>query len=515
MQTQLQELLATKKLPSWLVRDKVFKSFDKVNKIFPGIGLSNFVEPCKLSDYDGVKNIAKALISNARVYLNSSLIVLAAARVPAKKQAKVIQLRSVLSNLVNACLVPATGAINDDLIKIVNDRVSLNLYCDIIDDQNKVYFRKNEGFFRVYNKLSAELAALRCKATLPKIEKNPYFKLFSSDNLPGDRFSIVFSSVGSDGLWDIATMSMRGISSCQRWNGAHKKCLIGSMIDPYVGILYLTAGTKFNELGSKMIRRCIVRFAVDDKTKKPFLLIDRMYPALSEEVLNKFISVVKTKTDNKYDVLYGPMLPGDMYRSSYIPESSATKKLVGNTASYKDTKIRTGKAPTIPSLERHQFNTDLMNMINQASSRAIETIKSNMKIVNDNVDDVPSKLLIDRIVNSPDFVTVDLRKYTNAIYNHLAASNELDKKKLYFNFLVNKKEILKKPTKTLFNDINKYYSNKPHKTKQNKEMSLTGKANKKNFGFVMDYITNNISKDMKTSLLEMVSSNKEVINLPE
>ena len=32
-------------------------------------------------------------------------------------------------------------------------------------------------------------------------------------------YKIVFSSNGKEGLWDIATMSARGITSCQGWNG--------------------------------------------------------------------------------------------------------------------------------------------------------------------------------------------------------------------------------------------------------------------------------------------------------
>lgn len=89
---------------------------------------------------------------------------------------------------------------------------------------------------------------------------------------------VVFSSDGRQGMWDIATMSMRGISSCQSWNGSYKRNLVGSMIDPCVGIIYIQDGAPCTK-GSRMKRRALVRYVLNKTTRKPALLIERIYPS--------------------------------------------------------------------------------------------------------------------------------------------------------------------------------------------------------------------------------------------
>jgi hypothetical protein len=98
----------------------------------------------------------------------------------------------------------------------------------------------------------------------------------------GNGKKIVFSAAGNKGLWDIATMSMRGIASCQRWGSSHCEHLIGSMIDPYCGIIYITNGNKF-KLGEKMLQRALVRFVINRRNEKPELFIERMYPRVNED----------------------------------------------------------------------------------------------------------------------------------------------------------------------------------------------------------------------------------------
>jgi hypothetical protein len=71
-----------------------------------------------------------------------------------------------------------------------------------------------------------------------------------------NKLRIVFST----DPWDIATMSMRGIYSCQRWDGnsEHKVRLVGTILDPCAGVIYLTDGTK-TRYGEKMLARSVVR----------------------------------------------------------------------------------------------------------------------------------------------------------------------------------------------------------------------------------------------------------------
>ena len=79
----------------------------------------------------------------------------------------------------------------------------------------------------------------------------------------------------SSKIWDIATMSERGVRSCQSWNaGVHKTKLVGSMVDPTVGILWLSY--RRTAKGSDMRLRSLVR-AVLDKHDNICLFIDRMY----------------------------------------------------------------------------------------------------------------------------------------------------------------------------------------------------------------------------------------------
>lgn len=74
-----------------------------------------------------------------------------------------------------------------------------------------------------------------------------------------DTYDIGFSSSDEKGLWDIATMSMRGVRSCMRWGSKHHTHLVGSIIDPFCGIIYLT-NRKRNKYGCLFKKRAVVRF---------------------------------------------------------------------------------------------------------------------------------------------------------------------------------------------------------------------------------------------------------------
>lgn len=88
------------------------------------------------------------------------------------------------------------------------------------------------------------------------------------------KLRIVFST----DPWDIATMSMRGITSCMQWSSIHSPHLIGSILDPNAGVIYLT-DDKATEHGPRMIFRAVVRIVIDEylKPKNPRFLIDKTY----------------------------------------------------------------------------------------------------------------------------------------------------------------------------------------------------------------------------------------------
>jgi hypothetical protein len=141
--------------------------------------------------------------------------------------------------------------------------------------------------------------------------------------------SIVFSSEGNKALWDIATMSMRGISSCQRWGSGHSPHLIGSMIDPCLGIIYITSG-KDTKYGKRMTKRALVRFVISRNTKKPVLLLERVYPddrnthihdyEENLSTMKLFIDFLEKKTKHKIPIISVAGLGGgDLPYTHHIP----------------------------------------------------------------------------------------------------------------------------------------------------------------------------------------------------
>jgi hypothetical protein len=95
--------------------------------------------------------------------------------------------------------------------------------------------------------------------------------------LDGKKIDLVFSSEKTKGVYDIATMSMRGIYSCLNLGNVHAKDkLIGNIVSPFSAIIYLTDNTK-TEYGKKMLRRSMVRFCVSGVERSPEIFIDRVY----------------------------------------------------------------------------------------------------------------------------------------------------------------------------------------------------------------------------------------------
>jgi hypothetical protein len=81
------------------------------------------------------------------------------------------------------------------------------------------------------------------------------------------KMHIAFSSDGITGLWDLSTMSMRGVLSCCHWKNAHAKRsssgytdgIMSPMTNPNVGIIYLTDGT-MTEHGLSINKRSLVYY---------------------------------------------------------------------------------------------------------------------------------------------------------------------------------------------------------------------------------------------------------------
>jgi hypothetical protein len=107
--------------------------------------------------------------------------------------------------------------------------------------------------------------------------------IIADENGKDCEMHIGFSSDGVGGIWDIGTMSVRGVSSCMHFENKHSTHLVGSMVDPFVGIIYLT-DLKPTKYGISFNKRAVVRliFAATPSLHgslnlKHLLYIERIY----------------------------------------------------------------------------------------------------------------------------------------------------------------------------------------------------------------------------------------------
>lgn len=169
---------------------------------------------------------------------------------------------------------------------------------------------------------------------------------------------IVFSGNGGKGLWDLATMSMRGINSCQKWGNVHANALVGSLIDPYAGIIYVTDNKKLSH-GINMIRRSVVRFVVHKTSRRPAVMIERVYPhdydgGMGDPITYfAFGNFIERKTKGKFTIICGEnRAEAQKY---FIPLTEPVNKLIATSSernilsdrelSYRDSKIQYNKSP--------------------------------------------------------------------------------------------------------------------------------------------------------------------------
>lgn len=186
-----------------------------------------------------------------------------------------------------------------------------NNFSGIIFDK-KISFFKGESLFKIYGKLKSKIDELFKLFKLPsktrELDSLPEIKEFNKNNIPikKDNLFIVFSSSGEEGAWDIATMSERGIRSCQSWEphlgvGEYRPCLIGSIASRYIGIIYLTSGKEIPGRGTKMIKRCVVRFGINtnksEEERGPAIILDKMYDSYSETIAKAFKNSLQKRTN--------------------------------------------------------------------------------------------------------------------------------------------------------------------------------------------------------------------------
>lgn len=161
-------------------------------------------------------------------------------------------------------------------------------------------------------------------------------------NLIGNS-NVVFSSSGDSGVWDIATMSMRGVASCQRWDHSQAHRLVGSILDPCCGIIYITNNTN-NEYGPNIFFRAVVRY-VNVKNIGPCLFLERTYCNPKNDqyinIINYLFSVLLSSYSNLpvFSYTYTSIFNKDI-DELYIPDSEAIRKLPQENLSYRDSHIK-------------------------------------------------------------------------------------------------------------------------------------------------------------------------------
>src|SRR5258708_2077968 len=334
--SNINQIFSDKKFPAFITSHSIFQAFKEVRKVFPEIGLPNSEAEIEVDNKKEARDAANNLVSEIKYLVDERITTLH--NYCSKKSDTIGPKRKKKLENVNKLL----GAVKTTLtrskskcLKLQRGKITLNLPQNILDIEDKIIFKSGEGLFRIYNKLND---ILRDGHFLPmeKYESLEEFKEFSSKNVPALKYKVRFSSDGSDGMWDIATMSMRGITSCQSWDSVNSSHIIGSVVDPFTAIIYLTSGAKYNDLGDKMIRRCVVRFMVDEKKKIPFIGLEKMYPSMEKGALNAFIGFLKTRTDNKFNVVY---LPEMRKTSVYIPMSKVVKELKQPNYPYRDSEV--------------------------------------------------------------------------------------------------------------------------------------------------------------------------------
>lgn len=330
------DMFSGKDIPEWISEHPAIKG-RKIKKVFPGAGLPNFKEKVELPAESMAPSFNSPLIASTVIGIQAQVIstediIKAAFRTfldstrekrekkDLKPEEKVIFYKELeilekeKSNIVRMLEHFSNIVVDSDLVKGLPDGRAKLVVVEPIMLKDKNIAREGETIFKAYGKVKIIVDSYLDKLGFPTrmkaLDSIPAVQEFNTKNVPmaKEDLYVVFSSSGEEGAWDIATMSMRGIRSCQMWEssvgeGTHRPCLIGSVASRYVGIIYLTSGKDFEGRGSKMIRRCIVRFGLDTSKggNQPVIILDKMYDSHHPVIAGLFLNALKKRS--KYPVI--------------------------------------------------------------------------------------------------------------------------------------------------------------------------------------------------------------------
>src|SRR3984957_12871911 len=287
MKTSYPKSFSSTKYPKF-IRDSIFlKHFSKPEKVFPRIGLKN--TEMKLSS---LKLSKKAAYKVYLVRLISALISVDVSNIDKDFS---IWINEFVYHIDSADLEEFSFVEKNNKLIIKMPDYMKQSYFPVMKS-NPIFIGKDRNFLDVIDQIKKRVSAtqgkifdrITIKNSLPTIPKN---------------LSICFSSEGSKGHWDLATMSMRGVSSCMRWQSSNAKSLVGSILDPYAGMIYITDNTT-TKYGKKILARSVFRFVVDGKNR-PAILLEQVYSKSLptnldvEDIIEYFKSFISAHLTNK------------------------------------------------------------------------------------------------------------------------------------------------------------------------------------------------------------------------
>ena len=381
------ELFEGKVTPPFINDHPLFRKPVQVKKVFPSIGMPNFSEKANIDkclvDVKKEGSYVHNLLQAMTAILNSAKD--GVSRLADKFQYldskeerdaahdRITELYSLVTLITTlaSCTDPYNRDVLESAIQTTEGKIALILMKNIVDSNDKPICHKGQSLFKMLNKVKEKCDAFGVNVTA--LDQTDAFKIFSKENIPNKEFSIIFSSEGKEGAWDLLTMSMRGIKSCQRWDGEYPRCLIGSVLSKFVGLMYLTSGVQsdanagYKDLGSKMMRRCVVRYAIDADEGKPCILLDKMYPELDTDVLGIFVASIKSKTD--LPVYYSQDLANKV-RHIYIPSEKMREEMSNRDWSYQDTPLKS----------KHDLNIYLLMNNKDELTRDVRGFKLNLAL---------------------------------------------------------------------------------------------------------------------------------------
>jgi len=301
----IKDYVESSKLPFWIKNHYIFKNANYVSfyKIFPSIGLDNCKEKIIIKNNNGLR-YAQELRDDLKY--------------------NILYTFKFKDNNFRICLC------NQLQFDVVDKKVfSIKLSKDIVYNDKKI-FKAGTSAMKVYNTILKEYTTN--DPNLLRLEDLTNFKNFSSNNFSSKEMEINFVSTGLDAIWDFATISMRGVVSCQSWVNPQSRGLIGTIVNPFVGLIYISSSEQ-TIYGPKTFKRCLVRYAINKDTKRPALFLDGIYPSGDiTDIRDSFIKFLKSKTS--LEVFFATKT-----NCYYLPSHKYQKYLAEGEETYMDYQI--------------------------------------------------------------------------------------------------------------------------------------------------------------------------------